>query len=347
VTEHPVVHENVSLKALNGFGIDVAARFLVRIESVEELQAVLENTQLPSQRLILGGGSNVLFLGDYDGLVLHVAIKGRQFSSEDDDFRYVSVGAGENWHELVRWTVEQGLGGLENLSLIPGKAGAAPIQNIGAYGVELSQRFHELSAVRLGDGATSTMDATACEFSYRDSVFKDPATNDLLIASLVLKLPKRWEPVLGYRGLDEQLKELGIEQPDPRAISDAVCTLRKHKLPDPAVLGNAGSFFKNPTVDRDAWNELQAVEPKIVAFPEQQGQIKIAAASLIELCGWKGYREGDAGVSDKHALILVNHGDATGAQVHALARRIRDSVEERFHIRLEPEPVIIGAKPTF
>jgi len=345
VTDLPVIHENVSLKALNTFGIDARARFLVRIESVEELRSVLENTQLPSSRLILGGGSNVLFLGDYDGLVLHVAIKGREVSSEDDDFRYITVGAGENWHELVRWTVEQGLGGLENLSLIPGEAGAAPIQNIGAYGVELSERFHELSAVRLSDGAVVKMNPSDCSFSYRNSVFKNSA-GGLFITSLSLKLPKRWEAVLGYRGLTEELQQRGIDQPGPAEISDAVCAIRTRKLPDPDSLGNAGSFFKNPVVDRSTWSQLSAAEPGIIAFPEQNNQVKIAAASLIESCGWKGHREGDAGVSDRHALILVNHGAATGEQVHTLARQIRDSVRDRFHILLEPEPVIIGANST-
>lgn len=342
MTEHPVVHENVSLKAFNTFGVDARARFLVSVGSIEELRAVLENTQLPSRRLILGGGSNVLFLHDYDGLVLHAALGGREISGEDDNFRYVTAGAGDNWHELVRWTVEQGLGGLENLSLIPGMTGAAPIQNIGAYGVELSDRFHQLSGVRLSDAALVEMNAPSCKFSYRSSVFKDRLAGALFITSLTLKLPKRWEPVLGYKGLGEELQQLGIDHPDPRDVSDAICAIRRHKLPDPAELGNAGSFFKNPTVDRHTWDALKATDPRIVSFPEYRDQVKIAAASLIELCGWKGHREGDAGVSDRHALILVNHGNATGEQVCALARRIRDSVQQRFRIRLETEPAIIG-----
>lgn len=346
MTEHPVVHENVSLKAFNTFGVDARARFLVHVGSVEELRAVLENTQLPSRRLILGGGSNVLFLCDYDGLVLHVGLRGREISSEDDEFHYVTAGAGEEWHELVRWTVGQGLGGLENLSLIPGSVGAAPIQNIGAYGVELSDRFHELSAMRLNDGSLIEMDASSCRFSYRSSVFKDHPAGGQFITSLTLKLPKRWEPVLGYKGLGEELAELGMDVPDPRDVSDAVCALRRRTLPDPAKLGNAGSFFKNPTVDQKTWDELIAAEPGILSFTAEQGHVKIAAASLIESCRWKGYREGDTGVSDKHALVLVNHGDATGEQLFALARRIRDSVEERFHIQLEPEAVIIGNHST-
>lgn len=336
----PVVHENVSLKALNTLGVQARASFLVRIESTEQLCTVLADTNLPARRLVLGGGSNILFRNDFDGLVIHNAIPGRRVLEERDDFVRICAGAGENWHDFVAWTLSAGHGGLENLSLIPGSVGAAPIQNIGAYAVELSDRFDSLTAVRLADGAVREMTSADCHFGYRHSVFRSqPGT--AVVTELTLKLPRPWEPVLHYGGLRVQLEQDGIRKPDPDAVSNAVCAIRRRKLPDPARLGNVGSFFKNPTIPVTTWAPIHEQEPGLVCFPEEAGQVKIAAASLIEHCGWKGFRDGDAGVSEQHALVLVNYGAATGEQIWQLAERIRESVSQHFGIELETEPVVI------
>jgi UDP-N-acetylmuramate dehydrogenase len=261
----------------------------------------------------------------------------------------IEAGAGENWHELVDWSLAQGFGGLENLALIPGTAGAAPVQNIGAYGVELQDRFESLDAVDLFTGKTFTLNAAQCAFGYRDSVFKHFAAKEgdfglagrTLILRVRLRLPKPWKAVLGYVDLDRKMHESGIREPSAQQIRDWVCAIRSAKLPDPRVIGNAGSFFKNPTVTPEQCQDIIAREPGIVHYPMPDGSVKLAAAWLIDACGWKGKSVGNAGVYEKQALVLVNRGGATGGEVVTLARAIQTSVYERFGIRLEPEPVVV------
>jgi UDP-N-acetylmuramate dehydrogenase len=266
----------------------------------------------------------------------------------------VEAGAGENWHDFVTWTLDQGLPGLENLALIPGSVGATPVQNVGAYGVELQDRFESLDAIDLHTGRTFTLDAAQCAFGYRDSVFKHvaPAEGEggaagfglagrALILRVRFRLPKPWRPELSYLDLQRKMAETGVAQPTARQVYDWVCAIRAAKLPDPRVIGNAGSFFKNPTVTPEQCQDIIAREPNIVHYPMPDGSVKLAAGWLIDACGWKGKSVGQAGVYEKQALVLVNRGGATGGEVVTLARAIQTSVYERFGIRLEPEPVVV------
>ena len=344
------IERNVPLQALNSFGIVARARELVRVRSEADLQEVLTNPELAGQpKLVLGGGSNVVLTGDVRALVLKVEVPGRRLVGETPKHWIIEAGAGENWHEFVRWTLEQGWPGLENMALIPGCVGAAPVQNIGAYGVELQDRFAELDAMDLENGQLFTLNAAQCAFGYRDSVFKHVSSgaNGLGLAgrALILRvrfaLPKVWAPVLGYQDLERKIQETGITAPDARCIFDWVCDIRRAKLPDPAVMGNAGSFFKNPTVTPEQCADIIARDPKVVHYPMPDGSVKLAAGWLIDACGWKGKTVGQAGVYEKQALVLVNHGGATGGEVVTLAKAIQTSVYERFGIRLEPEPVVV------
>jgi UDP-N-acetylmuramate dehydrogenase len=253
----------------------------------------------------------------------------------------VEAGAGESWHDLVAWTLDQGLPGLENLALIPGTVGAAPVQNIGAYGLELKDRFDSLDAVDLVTGRSVRLDATMCRFGYRDSIFKQALAGKSVITRVRLRLPRPWQPVLGYLDLERRMMEAGIAAPDARQIFDWVCEIRRAKLPDPAVIGNAGSFFKNPVVTAEQCRDIIGRDPAIVHYPMPDGSFKLAAGWLIDACGWKGKTVGRAGVYEKQALVLVNRGGARGAEVVTLARAIQESVYGRFGIRLEPEPVVV------
>ncbi len=332
---------HVPLAAMNTFGVAAHAARLVRVHSQREVRQLVDHAELGVlPKLVLGSGSNLLLTRDPQELVVKIEIGGLRVLRDDADATILEAGAGVGWHDLVRWSLEQGLGGLENLALIPGTAGAAPVQNIGAYGLELAQRFDSLDAVDLTTGRVVTLDATACRFGYRDSLFKHELAGKSIITQLRLRLPKPWKPVLGYADLERHFARLGIAAPDAWQIFEAVCAIRRAKLPDPAVLGNAGSFFKNPIMSADQALQLQKQHAGLPVFNAPDGK-KLSAAWLIEACGWKGFREGDAGVSDKHALVLVNHGKATGAQIWSLAQRIRDSVQEKFGVRLEPEPRII------
>ena len=344
------IERNVSLQQLNTFGIVARARELVRVRSEADLQEVLTNPELAGQpKLVLGGGSNVVLTGDVRALVLKVEVPGRRLVGETPKHWIIEAGAGENWHEFVRWTLEQGWPGLENMALIPGCVGAVPVQNIGAYGVELQDRFAALDAMDLENGHLFTLNAAQCAFGYRDSVFKHVSSgaNGLGLAgrALILRvrfaLPKVWVPVLGYQDLERKIQETGITAPDARCIFDWVCEIRRAKLPDPAVMGNAGSFFKNPTVTPEQCADIIARDPKVVHYPMPDGSVKLAAGWLIDACGWKGKTVGQAGVYEKQALVLVNHGGATGGEVVTLAKAIQTSVYERFGIRLEPEPVVV------
>ena len=356
-----VVEKNAPLQPWNTFGIAARAHTLVRVRSAADVHAVLADAALaPQPKFVLGGGSNIVLTGDVKPVVLKMEIKGRRLVEETPKAWIVEAGAGEVWHDCVAWTLEQGFPGLENLALIPGTVGASPVQNIGAYGVELQDRFDSLDAIDLVTGQPFTLDAAQCGFGYRDSVFKHSPSDALgpqglprgmglggraVITHVRFRLPKPWKPVLGYLDLERRRVEAGIEQPSAQQIFDWVCEIRRAKLPDPAVLGNAGSIFKNPTVSPEQCTDIIARDPKIVHYPMPDGSIKLAAGWLIDACGWKGKTIGKAGVYEKQALVLVNRGcgadSVTGGEVMTLAKAIQTSVYERFGIRLEPEPVVV------
>jgi UDP-N-acetylmuramate dehydrogenase len=342
-----------SLKAHNTFGFDVRAQLACRIEREAQLMAAIRDPRAAGlSRLVLGGGSNVVLTGDFAGLVLLVALRGRRIVREDDDAWYVEAAAGEPWHEFVAWTLSQGLPGLENLALIPGTVGAAPIQNIGAYGLEMCERFASLRAVELATGEAVELDAQACRFGYRDSFFKREGRDRFVITSVTFRLPKLWQPRAGYADLTRELAALGYaagagndvgagKQPTAQAIFDAVVAVRRAKLPDPLELGNAGSFFKNPVVGAAQFAALKNEEPDVVSYLQADGRVKLAAGWLIDRCGWKGRAMGAAAVHERQALVLVNRGGASGAEVLALARAVQQDVRERFGVELEAEPVCL------
>ena len=332
----------VSLRMLNTFGLPAVAAQLVRVRSDADLRRLVDDPVWGlAPKFILGGGSNVLFTRDVQALVVKVEVPGLRLLETRDDGWIIEAGAGESWHGLVQWTLEQGLPGLENLALIPGTVGAAPVQNIGAYGVELKDRFDSLDAVDLVTGRTVTLDAAACRFGYRDSVFKQHLAGKSVITRVRFRLPRPWAPVLGYLDLERKRAESGIAEPDARTIFEWVCAIRRAKLPDPAVIGNAGSFFKNPVVSAEQCRDIIDRDPEVVHYPLPDGTAKLAAGWLIDACGWKGKAVGGAAVYDKQALVLVNRGGATGGEVVTLARAIQESVYGRFGIRLEPEPVVV------
>jgi UDP-N-acetylmuramate dehydrogenase len=355
-----LVEKNVPLQPYNTFHIVAKALILVRLRNLEDLQAVIGDPELgPSQKFVLGGGSNIVLTGDVKPLVLKVELMGRRLVEETPKAFIVEAGAGENWHDLVAWTLQNGYPGLENLALIPGTVGGSPVQNIGAYGVELQDRFESLDAVDLVTGESFTLNAAQCGFGYRDSVFKHAGAKAntmglagrALITRVRFRLPKPWKPVLGYADLDKKMAQTGISSPTAQQIFDWVCEVRRAKLPDPQVTGNAGSFFKNPTVTPEQCADIIAREPRIVHYRMDDGSVKLAAGWLIDACGWKGKSVGQAGVYEKQALVLVNRGGpqaaagasggATGGEVMLLAKAIQTSVYERFGIRLEPEPVVV------
>lgn len=406
-----LVEKNVSLKIHNTFGIAAKALGLVRIRAVDDLLAFasVQNAQRkaetpPAKRiapewdaLVLGGGSNMVLTGDVRRPVLKMEIMGKRVLEDQPEGWLIEVGAGENWHDLVQWTINQGMPGLENMALIPGTVGAAPVQNIGAYGVELKDRFHSLDAVDLWTGQRFSLNAAQCAFGYRDSVFKHPPAGQAhqatrqavagieegaglhrsleiadarlqgqgdarpaeaglalpsmglatraVITHVRLWLPKQWQPILQYHDLERCMAQTGITQPSAEQVFDWVVQVRREKLPDPAVIGNVGSFFKNPTVTAEQCNDIIAREARIVHYPMPDGSVKLAAGWMIDACGWKGKSVGHAGVYHKQALVLVNLGkgedSATGGEVMTLAKAIQTSVYERYGIRLEPEPVVV------
>ena len=356
-----LVEKNVPLQSYNTFHIVAKAHALVRVASVQALREVIAHPELGSSpKFILGGGSNIVLTGDVKPLVLKIEIPGRRLVEETAKAIIVEAGAGENWHDFLAWTVAQGYPGLENLAMIPGTVGGSPVQNIGAYGVELQDRFESLQAVDLVTGEEFTLNAAQCGFGYRDSVFKHLAGAALgsgktalglagraVITHVKFRLPKPWKPVLGYADIDKKMAATGITSPTAQQMFDWVCEIRRAKLPDPAVIGNVGSFFKNPTVTLDQCADIIAREPRIVHYPLADGSVKLAAGWLIDACGWKGKSVGQAGVYEKQALVLVNRGErdglpgATGGEVMTLAGAIQTSVYERFGIRLEAEPVVV------
>lgn len=335
------IQENISLKSYNTFGIDVKARFFVEITGLAQLQKVLELTAYP-KRFIISGGSNMLLTKDIDALVMHINPKGVTIVEENDDFVEIKAMAGENWHGLVMWSLDRGYGGLENLSLIPGNVGTAPIQNIGAYGVELKDVFVSCAAMEVETGELVAFDKEACEFGYRDSIFKNGAKDTYIITSVNLRLTKK-DHVLhtGYGAIEEELKNNGIVYPTIRDISNAVIAIRKSKLPDPKELGNSGSFFKNPVISKKKFDRFIKSHPKAPFYEMEDDQYKIPAGWLIEQCGFKGKRFGDAGVHEKQALVLVNYGSATGKEILELAENIQKEVQISFGINIQPEVNII------
>jgi UDP-N-acetylmuramate dehydrogenase len=338
----PVLRRAASLKALNSFALDVRAGRLLELRDAAELPAALAELRAHPPALVLGGGSNLLFTRDPPGTVLLVALAGRRVLEQRDGEALVEAAAGENWHAFVEWTLAQGLCGLENLALIPGSVGASPIQNIGAYGVEMREHFDSLDAVSLADGQRRRFTASECAFGYRDSVFRRAAGAHWLVTAVRFRLSRTPRLQLDYGEIRDELRAQGVVDPGPPDVARAVCAIRRRKLPDPAVLGNAGSFFKNPLVDPALAGRLRAVHPGMPLHrATSPGSVKLSAAWMIEQCGWKGYRDGDAGVHAAHALVLVNHGRATGAQILALAERIRTSVRERFGVDLEREPAVV------
>jgi len=330
--------EQVSLKPYNTFGIDVKARYFTQARNDDELREALSQArQRGVAVLVMGGGSNLLLTRDVDALVLHVASRGRRVLSDDAGRVVVEAEAGEPWHPFVQWSLQQGFCGLENLSLIPGTVGAAPMQNVGAYGVEIKDVFAGLTALDRETGELRDFSLEDCAFGYRDSLFKrNPGR--WLIVRVRFALSHSLQAHLDYGPVRQRLAEQGVQAPTAQAISDAICSIRREKLPDPAELGNAGSFFKNPVVPADQVVRIRAAYPGVVAYPQGDGWEKLAAGWLIEQAGWKGFRDGDAGVHRLQSLVLVNHGQASGAQLHALAQRIQADILAKFGVELEMEP---------
>ena len=336
------IESGVSLKPYNTFSLPAVARTLVRVTSDADLRRVVDHPQLGrAPKFVLGGGSNIILTRDMPHIVLKVEVRGMRLVEERTDAWIVEAGAGESWHEFVAFTLASGWPGLENLALIPGSVGAAPVQNIGAYGVELKDRFDSLDAVDLVTGRSVTLRAPTCAFGYRDSVFKHSLAGRSVITRVRFRLPRPWQPVLGYLELERKQTETGIDAPDARQVFDWVCAIRRAKLPDPAVLGNAGSFFKNPVVTPEQCRDIIGRDPEIVHYPMPDGSVKLAAGWMIDACGWKGKSVGQAGVYEKHSLVLVNRGGATGSEVMLLSQAIQESVYGRFGIRLETEPVVV------
>ena len=336
------IESGVSLKPFNTFGLPAVAHTLVRIGSDADVRRVVDHPQFGrAPKFILGGGSNIILTRDMPQLVLKVEVRGMRLVEERADAWIVEAGAGENWHEFVAWTLAQGWPGLENLALIPGTVGAAPVQNIGAYGVELKDRFESLDAVDLVTGRSVTLGPSICKFAYRDSEFKRSLAGRSLITRVRFRLPRPWQPVTGYLDIERRMHDTGITAPAAGQLFDWVIAIRRAKLPDPAVIGNAGSFFKNPVVTPEQCRDIIGRDPEIVHYPLPDGSVKLAAGWMIDACGWKGKSVGQAGVYEKQALVLVNRGGAIGSEVMTLARAIQESVYGRFGIRLEPEPVVV------
>lgn len=342
------LQENISLIKFNTFGIDASAKYFLEANSVSDIQNLLAEKKFapfPSGRagdgllLVLGGGSNILFTKNFDGTVLKNNLKGIELIKEDSENYFVKAGGGEVWHEFVLHCIKNNYAGVENLSLIPGCVGAAPIQNIGAYGVEQKETFHELEAIDIHENKKVVFSNSDCRFGYRDSIFKREAKNKFIITSVTFKLNKKPRLNTSYGAINQELEKMGAEV-SIASISQAVCNIRRSKLPDPAVIGNAGSFFKNPTVTKEKYEELKKNNPAIVAYPSPTG-FKLAAGWLIEQCGWRGKSFGSYGVHKDQALVLVNYGGAKGNEIYELSGKVLQSVKEKFGVELEREVVIV------
>lgn len=338
------IEENVDLKSYNTFGISVRAKYFRALRNIDQAQELLRSEIFKREKhLFLGGGSNVLFTKDYDGLVIRVEIKGIQVIQENDDTVTLEVGAGENWHEFVMYCVARNLGGVENLSLIPGTVGAAPMQNIGAYGVEIKNSISSVKAIDISTGLTKTFTNAECQFGYRESIFKQAAKDRYLISGVTMVLTKKNHQFnTSYGAINEILKEQGVDVPSVKSVSDAVIAIRRSKLPDPSKIGNAGSFFKNPSATAELYDVLKKEYPSLPSYPAPDGLHKIPAGWLIEQSGWKGKTFGNIGVHQHQALVLVNYGGGEGEKIWELAMNIRASVKEKFEITLQPEVNVIG-----
>jgi UDP-N-acetylmuramate dehydrogenase len=333
--------QNVSLREYNTFGFNVKAKEVFQVDSTEDVLQLIQNGVFRKKHLILGGGSNVLLRDDFDGAIVLNRIGGFEIVREDSDSVQIRVGAGENWHKTVIRTVENGWGGLENLSLIPGSVGAAPMQNIGAYGVEIKSCFVQLHAVHLESGEIETFTNAECEFGYRESIFKRAAKGKYLIVNVDFELQKNPVFHIEYGAIRSQLQDMGTEKLSVKAISDAVIAIRQSKLPDPKEIGNSGSFFKNPVISIAHYNRLKNEYAELPAYPVDDNQVKVPAGWLIDQAGWKGYRDGDIGVHKNQALVLVNYGSGNGTDVHQLSEKIIADIKERYDIELEREVNVI------
>ena len=332
------IENNKSIKKYTTFGVPVLAKYFTQFSDLEELKEVLNDNKLMKEELlILGGGSNLLFTKDFEGLVLKNNIKGITIEKEDENEIFIKSGGGENWHEFVLYCVEHNYAGVENLSLIPGNVGASPMQNIGAYGVELKDVFHSLEAIEIETGKLRVFNNEECEFGYRESVFKNKYKNKFIITSVIFKLSKKPSFNVSYGAIESELKKMKIEKHSIKAISDAVINIRSSKLPDPKEIGNAGSFFKNPVITKDHFEDLKRKYPQMAYYKLPNGEMKIAAGWLIDHLGWKGKRIDDYGVHKNQALVLVNYGESAGKDIFDLSSLIMKSVLKNFQISLERE----------
>ncbi|OGU55785.1 MAG: UDP-N-acetylenolpyruvoylglucosamine reductase [Ignavibacteria bacterium RBG_13_36_8] len=336
------IFHNYSLKDLNTFGVNARAAYFVEISSEKSLIEIINNKKLKwLDILILGGGSNILFTKNYNGLILKNEIKGIKIVDENKEHVFIKAGGGLTWSSLVDYCVDKNYGGIENLTLIPGTVGAAPVQNIGAYGVELKDVLHSVDGMFLADGEKKSFLADDCEFSYRNSIFKTKLKNSFFITKITLKLSKKPKTNIDYNTLKKEFEKSDPSKITIKQVRDAVKRIRMNKLPDPAVLGNAGSFFKNPEIRLDELDGLKKEYPSIVSFRGKGKRVKLSAGWLIEQCGWKGIRFGNTGTYEKQSLVIVNHNNATGREIHNFARLIQDTVYEKFKIQLVPEVNII------
>lgn len=337
-----IVERYVDLAAYNTLNVQAEAAYFARVTSKSQLKTLLQKPEWKEKsKFILGGGSNVLFVDDFDGLIIQMAIKGKEVVEETSEYVQLKIGAGENWHQLVRYCVEEGWGGIENLSLIPGTVGAAPIQNIGAYGVELQDVFHSLTAVEISTGKERIFKEEDCAFGYRDSIFKQQYKGRYVVTDITLTLQKNPAINTSYGAIQQKLNEKGIENPGIRDVSDIVIEIRNSKLPNPAELANAGSFFKNPIISQAEYDRLLSNYPEMPGYAVDENRVKVPAGWLIEAAGWKGKVVGNVGTYRQQALVIVNHGGASGAEILELADSIQQAVKDKFEIELVPEVKII------
>lgn len=338
-----MIFENYSLKQLNTFGLDVKANYFSKFNTLTELRELLRQTQKEQRKLlVLGGGSNVLFTQNFQGIVLQNGLKGIEIVKQEKEWIWIKASAGETWHEFVLWTIQHQYAGIENLSLIPGCVGAAPMQNIGAYGTELKDVFEELEAAEIATGSLTTFNHPDCKFGYRESVFKHELKNQFVIVSVTLKLQNlnvspHYQFKTDYGDIQAKLNEMQVNELSLKAVSDAIISIRTSKLPDPKELGNAGSFFKNPVIEKSAFEKIKEHYPFAPCYPAENNKVKVPAGWLIEQCGWKGKRVGNTGAHARQALVLVNYGNATGKEIWECAQAIQKSVFEKFGITMEPE----------
>ena len=335
------IQNNFSLKKYNTFGIEAKAKQFVAVHSIEDLNTILKEHQ-SEPKFILGGGSNMLLTQDIQSLVIHIDLKGKKVLKEDDDFVWVESQAGENWHEFVLWTIDQNFGGLENVSLIPGNVGTTPVQNIGAYGTEIKDTFVSCDAITIATQEMKTFTKEDCHFGYRESIFKHEAKDQFIITSVVFKLTKRNHKInTSYGDISKELEKENVTTPTLKDVSNAVIAIRQSKLPDPAALGNSGSFFKNPIIPKEQYEKAHALHPEMPHYVVSETEVKVPAGWLIEKTGFKGKRFGDAGIHKNQALVLVNYGNATGQEILAVSRDIQSTVLKEFGIAIEAEVNVI------